>query len=202
VPKIQSLNIVGNPDEILIKLHQQFSGTPDCPADLKAQMLPYQLVAVYGLATQYAQPDTTMLEIGTGYGASAFMLAKAAPMAFIASLTINPVEAKAAQRKLDALGCNVKVIVQPSWDFFNVVRHPWSLILVDGDHNQIRRDLQWWKRVAPGGLMLFHDYSPAGSAHPSPIAFSELTEFGKALRREPDVMIVDNTQTGMIGWYK
>ena len=143
-----------------------------------------------------------MLEIGTGHGASAFMLARAAPMAFIASLSVNAVEAKAAQRRLDALGCNAKVIVQPSWDFYNVVRHPWNFILVDGDHNHIRRDLEWWERVAPGGLMLFHDYSPAGSAHPSPIVFAELVEFGKRLRREPDVSIVDDTLTGMVGWTK
>lgn len=202
MPKIQTLNIAGTPDEILAQLRRQFASIPDCPADLRAQMLPYQLAAVYGLATQYAQPDVTMLEIGTGYGASAFMLARAAPRAFITSLTVNALEANMAQNKLEALGCNVKVIVQPSWDFYSVVRHSWHLILVDGDHNHVRRDLDWWQRVAPGGLMLFHDFSPAGSPHASPVVYAELIKFGESLRRDPDVSIVDNTQTGMVGWYK
>jgi len=177
---------------------------PECPKHLSPQMLPYQMLALYALAARYNVADARILEIGTGHGASAFMLARAAPNAKIVTLGMNPVEAGRARQALRSLGlANVDVIVARSDDFYRSHTLPWQMIFVDGDHNDIRNDLRWWARLLPGGLFLFHDYSPAGSAHASPVVYAALGEFLKTLGRDEfDIRIVDDTQTGMAGVYR
>jgi len=194
----------GSPDELFSTLMEQFPGTPKCPADLHPQMLPYQLIALYGLASQYNRLDAAILEIGTGDGASAFMLSRAAPSARIVSLTISHREAAQSGCRLGAAGCtNVDIVLRASWDYFRAEMRLWDMIFVDGDHNHIERDLQWWERLNVGGLMLFHDYSPMESEHPSPIVFAMLNMWLRGLRRERfDVLIADDTATGMAGLYK
>jgi len=171
---------------------------------MRAEMLEYQLLALYGLARQFDRKKVRIAEIGTGQGASALALSRAAPRAAIISLAVNPAEAMLAQSYLRQADCrNVAVVLQASWDYWR--EHPgeqWHMVFVDGDHNQIWRDMAWWNNLAPGGLFLCHDYSPVDSARPSPAVFGTLNAFRERLGRDFDVLLVDETKTGMAGWYR
>lgn len=193
---------------------------PDVPkaAAVKLQMLDYQMAALYILAKRYNRTTARMLEIGTGYGGSGFMLARAAPMAQILSLTTNPVEKAKAQAFWLSQGClNITALVMASWDFFvKTSQHSnaFDLIFVDGDHNKIARDLPWFNRLTPGtatplgsprgmgpsvgGLLLCHDYS----LESSPIVFKELNELAARLGRVFDVRLIDDLGVGMAGFYR
>ncbi len=179
---------------------------PTAPAitGVRVQMLPYQMIALYGLAQALDKKGASVLEIGTGQGGSAYLLARAMPEARIVSLTTNPAEAELARRFLAASHIeNVEVRVQPAMELLQEQnRTRWTMVWVDGDHNQIARDLPWFNRLEVGGLFLCHDWSPAESAHPSPVVYQALVAFGQALGRPADVEIVDETLTGMAGWYR
>lgn len=197
------MKLQGTMLELGRQLKTDFPDAPPVPPALYPQMLAYQLLALYGLATRYNRPGAAILEIGTGRGASAFVLARAAPQATIVSLTTNPLEVGYAAKELARLGCkNVQVQQAVSWDFLAAAKARWSMIYVDGDHKHVRHDLVAWKRLRAGGLLLFHDYSPVTAAHPNPVVFAALQEFREQLGRDFDVLVVDETQTGMAGWYK
>lgn len=172
------------------------------PVNVPAQMLAYQMVALYALARQFDQAGARILEIGTGQGASGLMLALAAPRAQITSLTVEEQTGRIAERWWRFNGIkNALCVVKASWDYHE--SYPgtsFDMIFVDGNHNQIGRDMVWWNNVRPGGLFLCHDYSPAHSAHPSPVVFETLNGFRTRLGREFDVLVVDDTLTGLAGW--
>lgn len=193
----------GTPEELYRTLKEKHPSAPDCPSVLRAQMLPYQMLALFELASGYNRKGAKFLEIGTGHGASAFMLARGAPQASITTLTVNAMEGNRARRELDRAGCvNVKIVCMGSLDYFQRVPDKFDIVFVDGDHNAVRYDLIWWERVTPGGVFVCHDYSPATSTHPSPIVYAELNEFRERLGRAFDIEIIDNGQTGMAGWVK
>lgn len=76
------------------------------------------------------------------------------------------------------------------------------MVWIDGDHNQIRRDLPWFNRLSEGGLLVCHDYSPEDSARPSAICYATLNEMREKLGRPFDVELVDEEKTGMVGFYR
>lgn len=179
---------------------------PDMPVlpAVRRELLDYQMAALYYLAQQYDRLDGRLLEIGTGRGASGYMLAKACPCARVASLTVDPAGAATA----DSLWAmhrlkNIETTVMASWDYLERYQGgPLDLVFVDGDHNRIARDLPWFNHLRPKGLMVFHDYSPADSPRPSAICHAGLDEMATSLGRPFDVRIVDDTKTGMVGFYR
>jgi len=196
--------LTGQADGMTASLRARYPHMPPLPP-VKLQLLPWQMAALYALTwgLLHERRELRVLEIGGGAGGSAYMMARAASAARITSLNINPREADAARAFLRRAGCaNVTVEVCASWDYLASSIGSYDLIFVDGDHNQIARDLAWFDRLTIGGLMVCHDYSPAGSAHPSPMVYAALNDMEHRLRRSLDVRLMDETQTGMAGFYR
>jgi predicted O-methyltransferase YrrM len=179
---------------------------PDAPAmpSVKRKVLDYQMLALYVLAKQCNRPGARILEIGTGHGGSGDMLAKAAPLAEILSLTTEPEEAADSEKYWRAQGCsNVSAQVTASWDLLaRKDSRRLDMVFVDGDHNRISRDLPWFNRLRTGGLLLCHDYSPQDSRTPSGIVYAELNRMAERLGRPFDVRLVDEGKVGMVGFYR
>ncbi|HML23514.1 MAG TPA: class I SAM-dependent methyltransferase [Aggregatilinea sp.] len=191
-----------------------FASTPGIPVALdvarervgtikaKREIAAYQAAVLYALARQYDYEGAHLLEIGTALGFSASVLAQAAPHAHIT--TLNPREDESAAARLN-LGVfpNVTVVAAASWDYLAHYRLPLlDLVFVDGDHARVRRDLPWWNLLRPGGLMVFHDYSPEGTYRACPPVFEALNEFAELLGRAFDVLVVDDGGVGMAGFYR
>ena len=90
-----------------------------------------------------------------------------------------------------------------SWSYLAGYKGPaFDVVFVDGDHKQVARDLPWFNWIHPGGLMLFHDYSPAESTHACPPVYDVVNARAIRLGRELDVLLVDDTLAGIAGFYK
>lgn len=197
------------PDQIMAHLTEQHPEIPDVLARVrshvpakKRQIEAYQAAALYALVKRYDAPKAAILEIGTFLGYSAAIMSEAAPQASIVTLNPRADEAQLARQHLQAYP-NVRVIERLSWDYIETQREPaWDVIFVDGDHKQVRRDLPWWDYINPGGAFLFHDYSPETSPRPCPPVYEALNDWSAAMRHPFDVMVVDNTQVGLAGFYK
>lgn len=179
---------------------------------LKREIWAYQAMALYHLVKPYNRDGATILEIGTAFGFSAAVMASAAPLAKI--ITLNPKEGEVdLARKHLASWANVTVVQNYSVPFLEAVMKTVSLdgsptltfdvIFVDGDHKRIRLDMPYYNLVRDAGLFLHHDYSPEWSPRPCTPVYEELNHFSEhILRRDMDVIIVDDTDVGMAGWYK
>lgn len=153
-----------------------------------------QAAFIYAMVKQHA--PQRILEIGTALGFSAAVMAEAAPNAEIITLNPNPDEAQKARANLSSYP-KVKVIEALSWDYLAHTNSPFDFIFVDGDHARVRRDLVWFDRLAPGGVMLFHDYSPAGTYRECPPVYEAVNEMAKLLGHEPSWLLVDQGNVGM-----
>lgn len=162
----------------------------------------YQAYALYALARQFNRPGARVLEIGTAIGYSAAVLASALPDAQIITLNPHASEAAKARANLGAWG-NVTVVEALSWDYLeSYAGEPFDLIFVDGDHKRVRRDFAWWDHLRDGGLMLFHDYSPAGTYRACVPVYEALNELRDKLKREFDVLVVDSGGVGLAGFVR
>lgn len=168
---------------------------------IKRQVSEYQGAALYALAKQYNQPGAMMLEIGTAWGYSAACLASAASQARLITLNPKETEYPVAMQNL-AYWPNVQVLKLKSWDYVDRNENVFDLVFVDGDHNQVRRDLIWWQFLNPGGLLLFHDYAPDGSWRPCQPVYEGVNRFADELGRPLDVLIKDERGVGLAGFYK
>ena len=167
----------------------------------KQEIYTYQAAWLYALAQQYNRPGAEILEIGTYWGFSAVVMAQAAPMAHITTLNPTRWEWEEATANLSPWK-NVSCVCEHSWGYFD--SRNWKqpdMIFVDGDHKRIDRDLVWWDWLMPGGLMLFHDYSPSGSKRQCPAVYRALNRFAEKLGRKPDISIIDDGLAGLVGWY-
>lgn len=168
----------------------------------KQRIFEYQAAWLFALTRQYNGIGNHMLDIGVYYGYTTAVMAMAAPCANILSLGIHEWEINRARENLSKFH-NVNVNKIASWDLLETYSEPeLSLVWIDGDHKEINRDLAWWNWVKVGGLMLMHDYSPNGSARACPPVYRGARRFVDFLHREPDVLIIDEDQVGMCGWYK
>lgn len=161
---------------------------------IRAQLLPWQAAALFKLTLPYDQPGAMILEIGTGAGYSTAIMAQAASGAHIVTLNTNEAERILSLKTLSSWR-NVQSIGRSSWDFLADYAGPhFDVIFVDGDHKRVARDLPWWDWVAPGGLMLFHDYSE----RQCPPVYAALNDWG----RDFDVLLMDSDGIGIAGFYK
>lgn len=171
----------------------------------KRQVNAYQGAVLYALARAYNQVECRILEIGTAWGFSAACLAEGAPKARI--VTLNPKEAEVAVARKHLAGYrNVEVVRATSQAYRQVCVDSFDLIFVDGDHTPegLAIDLDWWQYLKPGGLMLFHDYSPSGSGRPCPSVYHGVNKFAGKIGQQPEneVLIMDDQGIGMAGFVK
>lgn len=164
----------------------------------KAQLLEWQGAALYALAKRFNRCGAHILEIGTACGYSAAVLVHACPNASITSLNPAGEEIEIAAGHLRPYG-QVTLLRLKSWDYLDIYHGPeLDMVFVDGDHKRVAMDIPWFRWVRPYGLMLFHDYSPTAC----PPVFAAVNEFGTRLGRQPDVVIMDDQNIGIAGFYK
>ncbi len=168
--------------------------------NIKGQITQRQVQQLFNLCELYNQEGSLMLDIGTFQGYSTSIMAQAAPFARI--ITCNPVaeEIYIARKNLKQYK-NVEVIQERSWDLFEQWdRGLLDFIFVDGDHNHVNRDLEWYDKLVPGGLIIFHDYNPPGRGSDSPVLRSMLDKFIQSKGRKFDYMLMDEEiGRGMVG---
>jgi predicted O-methyltransferase YrrM len=163
-------------------------------------VVPYQAAVLYYLAKSYNFGGARFLEIGTYNGYTTALLAEAAPAAEILSIGPLPWEYDHAKENLTGYP-GIKLVCSTSQDYYALYAGPpFCFVFVDGDHKRIYEDLAWWRFVEPGGLMIFHDYSPNGSIRPCPPVYRCMEKLRE--KREPDILIVDSDLIGMIGFRK
>ncbi|MFO7743382.1 MAG: class I SAM-dependent methyltransferase [Anaerolineae bacterium] len=178
-----------------------------CPAAAKAlrrakgipgQLLPYQAAALYSLVCSYDTPGAQILEIGTAAGYSAAVMAQAASRAQI--VTVNAAGHQIPTAVENFLPWpNVQVCFAVSWELLATYDGPEiDVVFVDGDHRRALRDVPWFNRLTVGGLLLFHDYTRAGSL---PVV-EAVQALAARLERQPDVVIEDAQGVGMAGFYR
>jgi predicted O-methyltransferase YrrM len=165
---------------------------------IKGQLIPYQAMALYYLASGYNFSGAQILEIGTLAGYSAAIISQAAMKAHIT--TLNPVthEVEIARGNL-AKFKNVKQVESYSWDYLkNYSGAQLDMIFVDGDHNRIARDLPWFSYLKEGGLMIFHDYCKEKSG----VVYGVLNATANKYEHPFDVYLMDTEGNGMVGFVK
>jgi len=186
------------------QLYMKYSKAQGCKEALEAsrsiskQILTYQAAAIYSLFQPFNIKGNKILEIGTRAGYSASVIAQACPLATIETMD-SSAEAVALARKNLKPYTNVTVSHKVSWEVFpNMDMQGYAAIFVDGDHKHALRDAPWYNRLAKGGLILFHDYTPHGSM---PVV-DTLYDMSITLGRPIDVEILDMDGVGMAGFYR
>ena len=147
------------------------------------------------LARQYNIPGARFCNIGTLQGYSAALLAAGAPNAQVVALEPDPKRAQISRKNLNGLS-NAEVLQVKSWDYPGT---DWTLVFVDGAHRECARDLIYYERLVPGGLILFHDYSNHKFPEVRNAVNSLLVRLGKA---EPDIEVRADERGGLAGVYK
>lgn len=159
------------------------------------ELLPYQAAALYGLAQRFNVAGAEILEIGTLAGYSASIMAQAAPKAHIVTLNIRHWEVEEA--KVALMGYkNIDVKEAVSWEYLAAYKGTeLDFIFVDGNHNRVAKDVGWFNWLKPGGLMVFHDYSPLTSS----VVYDTINLMIAKLGRQLDIMVIDTNKIGMAG---
>jgi predicted O-methyltransferase YrrM/glycosyltransferase involved in cell wall biosynthesis len=170
---------------------------------IKRQVAPYQGAILAYYAHRYNRTGARFLEIGTAIGYSACLMATAAPRAQITTLNPKEGEFEKARDNL-RIRSNAQVVKSTSQEFWhNRNGQLYDFIFVDGDHayNMVLHDSQLFNCLRPGGLILFHDYSPDGSARPSDGSFRALNDL-QDRHRQADVKVIGSGGVGMLGWIR
>lgn len=175
----------------------------------KRQIDAYQAPALYAIARGHDHPEALVIEVGTALGYSAAVIAQAMPSA-VSIITLNPKprEWPIAHENLRPFYPRLVALQLASADYMASAaafgHPPRSFIFIDGDHRAeaVRHDMGWFNFLAPGGLILFHDYSPAGSARACPDVYDTLNAARDDLGRDFDVLVASDDGVGMAGWVR
>ena len=207
------MKIVATPEEILRvvapsdmhpELPDVLKRARECVVQTKREIATYQAACLYVMAKQYNIKGSQALEIGTATGYSAAILVQAMSEGLLT--TLNPKQVEFVQAVDNLRGFhNVFVERLRSWDYLVQWRHlnqKLDFIFVDGDHNSVARDLDWFNELKVGGLMMFHDYSPAGSKRACPPVYDICNAMRDSLGRDFDVIFIDDRNVGMVGFYR
>ena len=207
---MRTLKMTASDAEILADMQRRCKGLAremelvrkDIPPYPKREIRPYEAGLLYWLARQYNTPGAEIFEIGTCWGWSAAIMAKAAPKAHIVTCTPNPVHVMIARKAL-APYTNVEVRDATSVALLTAYQGPQlDMIFVDGAHKEVRDDLPWYNWLKVGGLMIHHDYSPADApVRPCRWVWDAVNEFAEKTH-QPDVLVVDEFSEGMAGFYR
>lgn len=183
------------------------SDAPPLVPFLKRQIDVFQACALFALAQQHNKIDAAMLEVGTAWGYSAAVIARAAPLARI--LTLNPKmhEVIKARDHLKPFRAQVTVLCDTSDDLWqaHVPGEIFDFVFIDGDHRPpaLYQDMRWFTELKPGGLILFHDYAPASSPRPCPAVVETLDQIRDTqIKRDYDVQVIADDGVGMVGWIR
>lgn len=171
----------------------------------KGSIQPYQAAVLYYLARDYNHCN--ILEVGTGVGYSTYFLANACPNAEIVTVNPNENEMNIARNMLLNSGVknNTTLLQITSREYHEIcLGNDWKFdfIFIDGNHKDIKFDVQWYNRLNDKGVMVCHDYSDSNSKSPCLPVWNELTTL-KHSYGEFDILVVDTENFyGMAGWYK
>lgn len=143
-------------------------GPYHCLMDLRVE-----LDAILDAVTSLS-PPTSVLEIGTFYGATSAAIAKCVPSVLVTSIDLpdptttkwNPHDASETGVAHRVLGVEVEQLRMDVVDF--VTERRFDVVFVDGDHDQAYRDCTIARKLlTPRGFILVHDYtSPADTDRP------------------------------------
>ncbi len=164
----------------------------------KGSIQPYQAAILYWLVSKHVSSYGKILEVGTGLGYTSWVMSAATPTANITTLNPSLNERLIAKEVLN--GFHVDVLAHTSREFFELDETKYDLIFIDGDHNDIAFDCKWYDRLAPDGLIIFHDYSPIDAWSPQPIVFNYLNKMKDTKWGPENYLFVDNGKVGMIAW--
>ena len=202
---VQTLHLNGTEAELFEGLCQRAPGARaalDATKHIRGEIRPYQRALLYLLTQAYDRRGAVFLELGTFLGNTAAIMAEAAPQAAILTLNVKAHEVKQARLNLKPWP-QVHALEFASRFFLEAAEGTqYDVIFVDGDHKNIRYDLPWIDHLRPGGLMLFHDYSPKDARVACVPVYDALNEFAEMLGRPLDVAVADTDKLGMAGIYK
>ena len=203
------LDLYATPDEIIDEIQSYhpdtditqllFNANIKC-RKYKGSIQPYQAAVLYHLASDYNYGQ--ILEVGTGLGYSAFLIASAAPNAKIITLNPSNEELKWAKSSLAEFR-NIQYVNMTSreWYDYQFYTGNFDFIFIDGNHKDIDFDLIWYNRLNPNGMIVFHDFSDIDSKSPCLPVYEKLSLF--ANENKPDVLVKDTiNKFGMIGFVK
>lgn len=197
----------GTPDDIIRAAHYPgIDAVVEQCRGVKGAMLEWQTHQLVSLA--HAVEPKRVLDIGTYYGHSlACMLAPHGHTRGL-SVTTNPEHARhAREHYLNPLfGERAQVLNMSSMGLLDrvdaprlgdhvPVEPPYDIIFIDGDHHTgVLQDISWWRHVARGGYMVFHDFSP----HKFPDVLTAVLALGFERRDvEYKMMVIDEDGVGM-----
>ncbi len=161
----------------------------------------YQAAVLYHLAKSFAGVGAQAFEIGTARGYSASAIAQGIAPGRLTTITPDATDHANARINLHDL-TNVQILMEYSTALLPVVGVRFDLIFVDGDHKRVRADFPYFNHIRPGGLIVFHDYSPETSVRACPPVYEGLNLMRERLGRDFDVLVVDSGGVGMAGFVR
>lgn len=140
------------------------------------QMTTYDQASLEGLVQEFKPKHS--LEVGSWKGLSSSIIARHTDVLYCVDTWLGApneenMHFEAKHKNIFAIFCNninslnlgqvVKALVMSS-DEARLIFAPDHLdfIYIDGDHSyqQVKKDLDWWDKLNPGGILAGHDYDP------------------------------------------